>query len=151
MFIPLLRPTKSMSITIEFASGCLPASSCAHKGERPKCPKNCGFLMWGHGWVRRYFDKFPQGTLIQRFLCPRCRVVITPRPSGYFSRIQTSIRSIFQVLKHRLQKMGWPNGVPRQRAGHWLRRFLEMCRFHFPQEEPLERLTRQYHRGAPFF
>ena len=49
-------------------------------------------------------------------------------PRGYERRYQTAAQEIGAAMVSRLAHRGWPRGLPRQRGGHWLRRFLQTCR-----------------------
>jgi len=93
------------------------------KWERPAaCPK-CGGKLWSHGFTSRFFQGFSDLFWLKRFRCPGCKAILTPRPEGYWPRIQSDIESIYRTLQERLNFYVWPPGVPRQRAGHWLRGF----------------------------
>lgn len=114
------------------------------KWNRPSCP--CGSKkVWGHGFVARYFDGFPAIVYLKRYRCPSCRTVYTMLPKGFVKYASSSVTSIWATLRHRLTHYFWPKKVPRQRAGHWLRRFLIICCLNYPEEPPiliLDRLER---------
>lgn len=94
------------------------------KWERPSaCPK-CQGKLWSHGFTSRIFQGFSGLFWLKRFRCPGCKSVLTPRPEGYWARIQSDIESIFRTLRERLKFYAWPPGTSRQRAGYWLRGFL---------------------------
>jgi hypothetical protein len=118
----------------------LAAEGKAYKWNRPSCPNHCACKAWGHGRVLRYFEGFPAGLYVQRFRCPACGAVMTMRPEGFLPRFQTATRAIFEALRCRLGRRRWPPGLPRQRAGHWLRAFLTKVAMHFPGEDPLATL-----------
>jgi len=61
-------------------------------------------------------------------------------PAGSYRRHQTAAAEMAATLAARLRHRGWPIGVPRQRAGHWLRKFLAKCRMDHPQDDPLTTL-----------
>lgn len=91
----------------------------------PSCPcEKCKRLMWGHGFVRRYFSVIPEFVFLKRHRCPSCGKVVTARPEGYLPSIQTSALTIYQVLKFKITNGAWPSGFPRQRGGHWLKHFV---------------------------
>jgi hypothetical protein len=54
------------------------------------------------------------------------------------------------ALAARLAHRGWPRGVPRQRAGHWLRKFLARCRMDYLEDDPLALLRRVTGDGEHF-
>ncbi len=128
----------------------LAARGRGFKGIRPSCPNHCGRSVWGHGWVRRYFDGYPEGIELQRFRCPGCHAVITLRPLGFWSRFQASINFVFEALSRRLTHRLWPPGVTRQRGGHWLRRLIAKVKMDFSGQDPLVCLRNMYERNIAF-
>jgi len=77
------------------------------------------------------FEGFTVALWLKRWRCPGCKIVITVRPQGFFSRIQSTTTNIYQALKTKLDSARWPLGLPRQRAGHWLRRFIFFVRINY--------------------
>ena len=75
--------------------------------------------------------------LLKRYRCRTCRKVFTMVPGGFYARHQTAAAKIVTALAARLRHQGWPIGIPRQRAGHWLRKFLAKCRMNHPLDDPL--------------
>ena len=94
-----------------------------HNWERHFC-ENCSCFMWGHGFVTRYFQSIAGYVYLKRYRCPKCTSVATTRPVGYWPIIRSSIRSIFNTLLTRISTGAWPMSFPRQRGGHWLKRFV---------------------------
>jgi hypothetical protein len=88
---------------------------------RPPGCQRCGNGLWGHGYVRRYFEEASEGCWIKRYHCPRCRLMITMRPQNYWSRFYKQSKSIRRVLACREKEKQWPPGISRQSAGHWKR------------------------------
>jgi hypothetical protein len=86
----------------------------------PSCP-GCGGPVWGHGFVRRYFDVAPEGCWIKRYHCPGCGKIITLRPKGYWPRFWCEISNIRSGLEARIKTECWPPWLKRQVGGHWLR------------------------------
>jgi hypothetical protein len=123
------------------------AQGKAFKWERPCCPKGCG-KVWGHGHVARYLLALI--VLLRRFRCPTCGVVITLVPAGFCRRYQTPGAEMAAALASRLEHCGWPRDIPRQRAGHWLRKFLSICRMDHWADDPLVVLTRLLGDGIHF-
>lgn len=123
------------------------AQGKAFKWERPCCPNGCP-KVWGHGHVARYLLALV--VLLRRFRCPTCRVVITLVPAGFCRRYQTAGAEMAAALAARLEHRGWPRGVPRQRAGHWLRKFLAICRMDHWADDPLQVLARLLEDGFHF-
>ncbi len=95
-----------------------------HKWDKCECTK-CNCKMWGHGFVGRYFSTFPEVIFLKRYRCPVCSTVVTARPEGYWPFIRSSILVIHSTLNTRISIGFWPTGFPRQRGGHWLKRFVE--------------------------
>jgi hypothetical protein len=118
------------------------------KWKVPACP--CGSeKVWGHGFIYRYFENFPHPLPLRRYRCPQCGTVFCLRPVEYFRRKLTPPRKIAQVLRHRLLTGRWPKFIPRQRAGHWLRQFMELARVFL--WEPLHRLELSLAANSPAF
>ena len=126
------------------------AGSRVFKFNRPSCPNGCPKRPWGHGWVSRYFAAAPDAVRVQRFRCPGCGAVITPRPDGFWARYQTPAAEIASVLARRLSTKRWPLPGARQRAGHWLRRLVAGAAFESPGEDPLAFLARLHRAGIRF-
>jgi len=101
-------------------------------GKKYKWPKHycecCKRYMWGHGYVSRYFAAILNEVFLKRYRCPDCSVVVTTRPEGYWARARSSIFSIYEALKAKLNFGSWPLQFPRQRGGHWIRRFVSLAK-----------------------
>jgi hypothetical protein len=89
---------------------------------RPECCWRCRSpRLWGHGFVRRYIDGFPDALLLKCFRCPDCGCVVTLRPESHFPRIRSSKQTIRSHLLHRLTRGCWPpSKLCRPRMRHWL-------------------------------
>lgn len=121
----------------------------AFKWESYRCEK-CQRRMWGHGFVCRYFAEVCSVLYLKRYRCPGCRAVVTTRPEGYWPRVRSSILTIYQTLKGRFTTGSWAGN--RQRAGHWLRRFVAMVRMeHGDQASLLSVLESCFGKGLRFF
>lgn len=125
------------------------ADGKAFKWERPSCPKGCP-KVWGHGHVARYFVTLALAVWLQRYRCPTCRLVFTMVPGGFCRRYQTAGADMAAALAARLRHQGWPRGVPRQRAGHWLRKLLRLGRMDHPTLDPLKVLAALLADGIHF-
>ena len=77
-------------------------------------------------------------------------MVFTMMPAGYCRRFQTAGALIAASIRERLVHYRWPPGVPRQRAGHWLQKFLALCRLYHAEEDPLRVLSRLVDDGIHF-
>jgi hypothetical protein len=99
------------------------------KGEKypwprpPWCPRCQSPRMWGHGYVRRYFDDFAQALCLKRYRCPDCGAVHTLRPHLYDRRFQVIWFAIFLSLLQKITLGRWLPGWSRQRQQYWWRGF----------------------------
>jgi len=88
----------------------------------PDCCMRCrNRRVWGHGFVRRYFDEFAEALLLKCYRCPLCGCVITARPASHFPRIRSSRQTIFSHLQQRISRGRWPpSPLARSRLRHWM-------------------------------
>jgi hypothetical protein len=118
------------------------------------CPSCNSSKLWGHGFFATCFAGFVFKLWLKRYRCNSCKIVITFRPSGYFSRFQSSAKSIAGAILSKLNTSKWPVGLPRQRCGQWLRRFSEFIRIQYGDDnegQPLElRLMNLHTSGCKF-
>ncbi len=98
-----------------------------HKWGNHFCDK-CKRNMWGHGHVSRYFSEVSEAVWLKRYRCPTCTRVITTRPESYWKYLRNSIATIFAVIRFKISEHSWLPKIPRQRGGHWLRRFTELAK-----------------------
>jgi hypothetical protein len=116
---------------------------------RPNC--GCGQeKVWGHGFISRFIEGFPDRIWLKRYRCPRCKSIFTLLPAGVGRRFRTIISDIWVAIETRLVHFFWPNRLPRQRGGHWLRGFLAICQMDFPEEDRLTVLDRLRGNGTYF-
>jgi len=89
---------------------------------RPGCCMRCrNWRVWGHGFVRRYFDGFAEALLLKCYRCPLCGCVTTARPASHFRRIRGSRQTIYSHLHQRISRGRWPpSALARSRLRHWL-------------------------------
>ena len=126
------------------------------KWPRPvECPKCHEPKVWGHGFVSAIFVAFTAGLYLKRWRCPACRLILTVRPSGYFSRYQSPTKLIHETLGYRFICHHWPPKIPRQRALHWLNRFLLFLRLQYGESqgddaEPYHRLDQLFSASVKF-
>jgi hypothetical protein len=114
---------------------------------RPTC--GCGReKVWGHGFTARFFEGLDKAVWLKRYRCPGCGRVFTMIPAGFGRRYQSMISVIWASLEKRLSSLCWPSGLPRQRGGHWLRKFLAIYKMDFPDEDPLAVLYRLRGNGV---
>ncbi len=95
---------------------------CHFQWIRPAACLNCNhFMVWGHGFVPRYFDGFVSCLYMKCYRCPLCRCVMTSRPDTHFSRILCCKETIRTLLALRITAGRWLRSslsLPRMR--HWL-------------------------------
>lgn len=94
--------------------------------KNPNCP-DCLAKTWGHGWVSRILDD-GEPCLIRRFKCPKCRKIMRCLPESHWPFLRSSKETVLSALKVRFVSAHWPTGTPRQRAGHWLKKFARLLK-----------------------
>lgn len=133
----------------------VPVAQVAAQGKdfnwiRPKC--GCGRKkVWGHGYVTRFFEGFALPLWLKRYRCPGCGTVFTMIPASFARRYQSPAATIWSSIGARLTSRSWPRGLPRQRGGHWLRKFLAVCRMDFPDDDPMTVWDRLRGNGIHLF
>jgi hypothetical protein len=113
-----------------------------------QCEK-CQRKMWGHGYVARYFSGHCNQIYLKRYRCPDCHSVVTARPEAYWTRLRSSVQAIYDAIRERLQIGKWPDTCPRQRGGHWLKRFMSFVRME-GYSQPLSCLDFCFEKQIPF-
>jgi hypothetical protein len=106
--------------------------------------------MWGHGFVSRYFSSISNFIFLKRYRCPDCSTVVTTRPDGYWPFIRSSIFKVYKMLETRISTGSWPVNFPRQRGGHWLKRFVNYAKMSC-QENLLYFLQTCFYKKIHFF
>ena len=105
-----------------------------YKWENQNCNK-CSHIMWGHGFVLRYFQSFSDPLYMKKYRCPNCKVVVTTRPLGYWPFLRTKAEKVFDILNYRfthfLDPPVWPIGFPRQRGGYWMRKWIRFYKMNY--------------------
>jgi hypothetical protein len=96
----------------------------AFRWPRPElCPSCEASRLWGHGYVRRFFDGFDEALWMKRWRCPECGAVHTARPDrfwrGFWAQHSTIIASLFE----RECERRWLPRPCRQRQQYWWRGF----------------------------
>jgi hypothetical protein len=117
------RPsTKSKTLILHFA---VDVKRLVEEGKdfcwpRPeRCPRCEGRRLWGHGYVRRYFEGWTEGIWIKRYRCPDCRAVHTCRPLEFYRGFQYSRLSILLSLLSRIIHNRWLKCFSRQVQQYW--------------------------------
>jgi len=95
----------------------------------PRCPRCGGRKLWGHGYVGRYFDGFPEPVWMKRWRCVDCGAVHTCRPASHWRRFLAPIEVILASLQAKIVGLQWPKGESRQRQQYWHRGYLTQSRF----------------------
>lgn len=94
-----------------------------------RCPRCGGLRLWGHGYVRRYFDGFSEPVWVKRWRCPDCGAVHTCRPASHWRRFLAPITVIITSLVVKLAGFHWPGGESRQRQQYWHRGYRIQSRY----------------------
>lgn len=103
-----------------------------------RCPSCVSTRVWGHGYVRRYFDGNAQGLWLKRYRCADCGAVHTARPQSHYRGFWASITSILDSLFERVLHNRWCSVLSRQRQQYWWRGFVKQAsRQCNPQEDSL--------------
>jgi hypothetical protein len=95
-----------------------------------KCPGCSGLRLWGHGYVRRYFDGHINIFWIKRYRCPNCRSVHTLRPETHYRRFQAGWVKIALSLLGKILSAKWSEDISRQRRQYWWRGFSKQVSRH---------------------
>ena len=89
---------------------------------RPKCCLSCKSpRVWGHGYVRRYFEGFIHPLWVKRLRCRDCRTVYTLRPDFFYRGFQYSLMTILSSLLSKISDHRWLSCIPRQNQQYWYR------------------------------
>jgi hypothetical protein len=72
------------------------------------CPRCGSRRLWGHGYVRRYFDGLSEPLWIKRWRCPDCGGVHTCRPDSHWRRFLAPIAVIMASLVGKITGLRWP-------------------------------------------
>jgi hypothetical protein len=116
-----------------------------------RCLRCGGHRLWGHGYVPRYFDGFPEPTWVKRWRCPNCSSVHTCRPASHWRRFLAPISIILASLVAKLAGLRWPQGESRQRQQYWYCGYLiQSCFDGLPPTE-IERLVAERIIAATHF
>jgi hypothetical protein len=109
----------------------------------PWCPRCRGPRLWGHGYVGRYFDDFPEALWLRRYRCPDCGAVHTLRPQLYDRRFRVIWFILFLSLLRKITIGRWLAGISRQRQQYWWRGFKRQASRHrnFSEQKALETLV----------
>jgi len=93
-----------------------------YKWKRPKgCLRCNGARIWGHGYVRRFFDEAPDGLLMKRWRCPDCGAVYTTRPHTHWRGFWASQATILSSLLTKESEQRWLSMIGRERQQYWWR------------------------------
>lgn len=109
------------------------------------CPTpGCGSRrLWGHGYVRRYFEEYFQPFWVKRYRCPECEAVHTLRPRTFYKRFWYSALTILVSLLNKIIYGRWLRCLSRQVQQYWFKGFLFQCsRRSTTRSPPLEALRR---------
>ena len=82
-------------------------------------------MLWGHGYVARYFDGEPGPLWLKRWRCPACGAVYTMRPHTHWRRFLAPWWLIMASLVQYLERGRSLSLCGRQRQRYWFRGLLE--------------------------
>jgi hypothetical protein len=91
------------------------------------CPRCSGRRLWGHGYVLRYFDGWPEGLWMKRYRCVSCGAIHTMRPSSHWRGFWAPWRQILASMRRKLKKGRWLSGLSRQRQQYWWKGFAKQA------------------------
>lgn len=87
------------------------------------CPKCGGRGLWGHGFVYRYFNEFPEALPLKRYRCPHCGAVHTMRPESFSEGFSVPIEIQYASIMGKLKNKVWEKSFSRQIQQYWYRGF----------------------------
>ena len=93
------------------------------------CPK-CGGGLWWHGFVTAYLSCFAEAVFLRRIYCPYCFSSHRLRPKIFWSRFQSSFKTIENVISYRQKHGRWQPDLPRPRQRQWwhrMRKKVKVC------------------------
>jgi hypothetical protein len=118
------RETSSLILYCELDVKLLEQIGQKYCWPRPRCCPRCqSRRLWGHGYVRRYFDECSEAVCLRRYRCPDCGAVHTLRPHSYDRRFQVIWFTIFWSLLRKITLGHWLRGISRQRQQYWWKGF----------------------------
>ena len=104
-----------------------------------------GSRVWGHGYVRRFFDGTEEALWLKRYRCPDCSKVYTVRPKSHYRNFWASRITILKSIFNKLIHNSWITGVSRQRQQYWFKGFkLQAMRHETPRKLSVDVLLRLY-------
>ena len=101
-----------------------------------RCPGCGGRRLWGHGYVRRYFEGWSEGIWIKRYRYPDCGTVYTLKPQKFYWGFFYSCLSIQLALLHKLIHNRWSEGLSRQVQQYWWRGSRRQASYHRNRKRP---------------
>lgn len=108
------------------------------KGYRWPRPKQClrckGNRIWGHGYVRRFFDGVADTLWMKRWRCPECGTVYTVRPFSHWRGFWADRETILSSLTVKESENRWLEHLCRERQQYWWRGFNIQRRFNGPAQ-----------------
>ena len=147
------RPsTKSKTLILHFA---VDVKRLVEEGKdfcwpRPdRCPRCQGRRLWGHGYVRRYFEGWIEGIWIKRYRCPDCRAVHTLRPERFYKGFHYSVSTILLSVFNKIVEGRWLKCLSRQVQQYWYKglRF-QACRYSNRMDPDIEVLRELFNRAV---
>jgi hypothetical protein len=107
-----------LSLSVELET--LMREGRAYPWPRPPCCPRCeGRRVWGHGYVRRYFDGLSEALMLKRWRCADCGAVHTVRPASHWRGFWAAMALIVLSIQAKLSGARWLAEVSRQRQQYW--------------------------------
>lgn len=88
-----------------------------------RCPGCRGSRLWGHGYVRRFFDGTADALWMKRWRCPDCGAVHTMRPETHWRGFWADRTTILASLESKESGRRWLAHLGRERQQYWWRGF----------------------------
>ena len=89
-----------------------------------RCLSCSSSRVWGHGYVRRYFEGYLAPLWVKRLRCPDCHTVYTLRPDHFYPRFRYSLWTIFTSLMTKVVHHRFMPCLPRQNQQYWFKGLL---------------------------
>lgn len=114
------------------------------------CPKCGSRVLWGHGFVYRYFNEFPEALPLKRYRCPCCGAVHTMRPESFSEGFSVPTEIQYASIMGKLNNKIWGESFSRQIQQYWYRGFQKQVARISLHLDPVCFLDTACRNGFPF-
>ena len=117
---------QGMSLILYLSVNCSEISRVGRGFSWPRpsrCPRCRGSRLWGHGYVRRFFDGTVGALWMKRWRCPDCGAVHTMRPETHWRGFWAERTTILTSLEGKESGRRWLSNLGRERQQYWWRGF----------------------------